>query len=297
MDKDANKRLAAAAREASGSILSMDEERARSVAVMQRPDFLKWITVSSSILKTALPAEKSSFEFELKHGAALVGVVLPMSAARAERYISDLSNGVKGALEHTQQQQLVIGAHIAARKTVVFGSYAGIDALRNELDTLSLRELKTRAHSIQEADAPQRGLTSDMERAQLCEEIVALFVRTDLRADLEIALRNARECDAAALDSRLEKLMRAWGCAPAASSSLPEDRIKLVAECLNSEERWSEVEGWVRLFCGRFQGRTRVGLKALIARKAEELRQYNLRDGEVLALYIYTGVFLDLKAW
>jgi hypothetical protein len=296
VDKDANKRLAAAAREASGSVLSTDEERARGVAVIQRPEVLKWITVSSSILKTPLPAAKSSFEFELKHGAALVGVVLPMSAARAGRFISDLSNRVKSALEHTQQQQLVIGAHIAARKTVVFGSYAGIDALRSELDTLSLRELKTRAHAIQEADAPQRGLTSDMERAQLCEEIVASFVRTDLRADLEIALSNARECDAAALDSKVENLMRAWGCAPATASSLPEDWIKHVAECLDSEKRWSEVEGWVRLYCGRFQGRTRVGLKTLISLKAEELRRYNLRDGEVMALYIYTGASLDSKA-
>ena len=70
--------------------------------------------------------------------------------------------------------------------------------------------------------------------------------------------------------------------------------MKLVAESLDSEKLWSEVEGWVRLYCGRFQGRTRVGLKALMVHRADEIRRYSLRDGEVLALYIYTGASFEL---
>jgi hypothetical protein len=295
VNTEASKRLVAAAREVAGSVLSTDEEWARGVTVMQRPDCLKWMAASSSILQTRPPAAKPPFELELKHGAALVGLVLPMSADRAERFIHAISNGVKRGLDLFQQQQLVIGAHIAARKTVVFGSYAGVDALRNELGTLSLDELKARAYDLSVDAAPQAGSAAETERAQLCEIIAASFVRTDLRADLETALSNARDCDLGGLVSKVEELVRAWGPAPAEASPSPEDWMKLAAERLDSEERWSEVEGWVRLYCGRFQGRTRVGLKALMERKAEDIRLYNLRDGEVLALYIYTGSSLELK--
>ena len=290
VDKKASKGLEDAVRKAAGGAVSTDEERARGVAVMQRPECLEWMAASSSILKTHPPA--APFELELKHGAALVGVVLPMSAARAEKIIPDISSRVAGALDNTQQQHLVIQAHIVARKTVVFGSCSGVKTLRNELGALSLGELKARALALGGADAPQWVLAADVKRAQLCEEIVASFVRTDLRADLNTALGNARECDAAALDRKVEEIVRAWGVAQASASA--EDRMKLVAESLDSEKRWSEVEGWVRLYCGRFQGRTRVGLKALMVHRADEIRRYSLRDGEVLALYIYTGASSNL---
>ncbi len=50
------------------------------------------------------------------------------------------------------------------------------------------------------------------------------------------------------------------------------------------------MKDWVQLFCGRFQGRKRVGLKKLLGLKAKEITRHNLQVGEVLALHIYTGV-------
>ena len=296
-DKEASKNLFDAAKKAASAVLSDDEEMmARGVTVMLRPECLEWMAASSSIFKTRTqpPTSNTPFELEVKHGVVLVGVVLPMSAARVEACsgLTVIEQKIKDALnqpQQQQQQQLVISAFVAARRTVVFGSYAGVDALRKELGAMSLGELKERAQSLFEGDASQGALAVEakVERVQLCEKIVAVFVQTDLRADLTTALSNAHECGANFLDSKVDELLRAWGSAPATANQL--DRIKIAADLLDSEERWSEVESWVRLYCGRFQGRTRVGLKKLLALRAEQIKLYSLRDGEVLALYIYTG--------
>ncbi len=125
---------------------------------------------------------------------------------------------------------------------------------------------------------------------QLCEALVGSFVRSELRADFRSALESAS-------DAQIRALMTGWSLQ---LNGKREDWINQAAAVLDSDEwekRWGEVEGWVRLHSGRIQGRMRLGLKALIEREKDKIKQFNLSDSEVLAGHIYTGAnFVPLNA-
>jgi hypothetical protein len=115
-------------------------------------------------------------------------------------------------------------------------------------------------------------------------------VRTDLQADFLFALERVS-------DVRIEALMTGWSLPPHGKR---EDWINQAAAVLDSEdweEKWCEVEGWVRLHYGRIQGRMRVGLKTLMEREAKKIEKFELTAEEVLAGNIYTGAnFVPLNA-
>ena len=241
---------------------------------MERVQCHAWMATNSSILKSARPPSQDCIsEYELRHGVVLVGVVLPMSAFRALACYAAILDGVKEVLAVNQKQQLQICLHLAAIKTVQFQEHVSIKDLRNKLSALSLDEL-----------CEKSGKKSE-ERVALCNDIISTFVRENLRGDLLTALENARKCDAKIVESKMTSLLNAWGADACAVSN--EDRIKLVVESLNSETRWHEILEWVHLYCGRMQGRKRMGVKRIVHK--ENVIRCKLTNSEVLAAHIYTG--------
>jgi hypothetical protein len=114
------------------------------------------------------------------------------------------------------------------------------------------------------------------------EALVCLFVLMELLADLCFALERAN-------DAPIEALMTGWSLQ---QNGKREDWINKAATMLDLEEwekRWGKVEGWVLLHCGPIQGRTRVGLKALMEQAEEKIKLFNLSESKVLAGHIYTG--------
>jgi hypothetical protein len=284
VDKEASRKLVAAVKQAAGSVLITEEEQVRGMTVMDRASCLEWMSTNQSILQTEAQDNDSDVinpELEANCDLVLVGVVLPMSATRATKHCTTIAQAV--AFELPTQHQILISAYVAARKTVVFGRHASIDMLRKELGSMSLAELREEACKLKKDFAG--------ERAELCDMIIASFVRTDLRGDLKTALENAWECNAESLEAKMKALLQVWGKGNTFSQS--NDRMKMVVDLLNlenAEDIWSKMKDWVRLYCGRIQGRKRIGLKNLMKHKAEEILRHHLQDGEVLALYIYTGV-------
>jgi len=141
--------------------------------------------------------------------------------------------------------------------------------------------LRVLARTLQDEGAERggsiaRGPAEESSREALCKEMLASFVRADFRA----ALRNAT-------DAQIAALLVGWKLDPKCTSrqSMMEQAVKE----LDSEDRWKEVEGWVRLYRGRIQGRTLLGIKGLMVREKEKIMQYGLKASEVLATYLYTG--------
>jgi hypothetical protein len=118
----------------------------------------------------------------------------------------------------------------------------------------------------------------------LCSELAVSFVRSELQTDLRAALSNAS-------DGQIEALLESWQVLEPRSALLSDrlDRVDRAVAALDSEERWGQVEGWVRLYRGRIQGRTRLGLKRLMERESVKIEHCSLTAGEILALYLYTG--------
>ncbi len=139
-----------------------------------------------------------------------------------------------------------------------------------------------------------------MSRAAVVAAAADAFVRRELRAELEAALRRgfaeAGGADGAErLDAALGALLQQWSPqlpAPARADGAAgrAERIVAAVAALNSEERWGAVEGWVRLHVVRMQGRTRLPLQQLMGRESVKIARYGLTEAEVLALHLYTGV-------
>jgi hypothetical protein len=182
-----------------------------------------------------------------------------------------------------------VGAEVAGCKLWAFSKHTGLEGLRKWLGERSLAELQQMvADDGQEgrkgwagADSRTDPLHVSGNRDALCSHLAAVFVRTELREDLRAALERG------ASDAQVEALLLGWGAEP--RSGARADRMEQAAAALDSEERWGEVEGWVRLFFERIQGRTRLGLKALMAREKGKVGRFGLTEAEVLAVHLYTG--------
>jgi len=180
-----------------------------------------------------------------------------------------------------------VAAEVLLRKTWTFSRFTAVEGLRKWLAEQSLETLENEVK-----DNKWVGVTPDQRsREQLCKEMEASFVRTELRADLCSALESAS-------DAQIEALLTGWGLKP--NGRRADWLNQAAAASLDSEgweKRWGEVEGWVRLHRGRIQGRTRLGLEALMQREAVKIKKYGLTREEVLAGHIYTGAnFVPLNA-
>jgi hypothetical protein len=206
-----------------------------------------------------------------------VGVLLPtsvyVSRAEAGDAIGDaLCGAVAGAVGHGG-----VVVESTACKRWTFSQHTGVEMLRKWLGEQSRETLRKAAigaeWKVESAET--------MEYNALCSAMVASFVRTQLKADLSAALKHAK-------DEQIKALLEGWRLVP--QGAVREDWITQAVAALDSEKKWGEVEGWVRLYCGRIQGRTRLGLEGLMRREAEKIEQYGLTKGEVLALHLYTGI-------
>jgi hypothetical protein len=264
------------------ALLKTKEEKVRGIAILDHTACMERIQREDSVLRPEPSARTAIVDNSLR-----AGVMLPMSSDRAKMILGELQTAVADAAGLAPE---LIKADVSVC-TWAFRRYAGVHELRGWLAELSLDDLtKILADDKQPrvwALDPNADLTS---HEAVCHAMVASFVRTELRADLQAALESG------ASDAQIEGLLRGWNVQEPWSTERV-GRIEQAVAALDSEEKWCMVESWVRLYRGRIQGRMRLGLKALMEREAKKIQQYGLTKGEVLGSYIYTGpAFLPLNS-
>jgi hypothetical protein len=250
-------------------LLTTEEERVRGVATLDHAACVEWIARSVSVLHGAQPSGQAATD------VLRVGVLFPLPLGRVSAYVDKMRAAVAAAAAVAPE---TVVAEATACKTWEFCRHTGLEGLRKWLGELSLDKLR------EEIASDVRWAVISVENKahkDLCSEMAADFVRIELQADLRAALRCAS-------NGQIEALLEGWRAPEPRSASLP-DRIDTAVAALVSEERWGQVEGWVRLYRGRIQGRTRLGLKGLMARERVKIEQCALTAGEALALYLYTG--------
>ena len=273
---DAVKACEAAAKAKAAALLKTNEERVRGVVILDHGACVERIQRGARVLLSDSSAQPASVDSSLR-----VGVMLPMSPARANAIVDELRRAVADAVG----SDVVTAEPAVTGCTWAFRPHPGIDELRSWLAERSLDGLKKVL-----AEDGGKGVwpldpAADLDllsHETACEAMVAAFVRTELRADLLAALESG------ASDAQIDELLRGWNV-PEPGSAARADRIKAAAAALDSEERWRMVEGWVRLHRGRIQGRTRLGLKALMEREKVLIELFGLTAGEVLGVHVYTG--------
>jgi hypothetical protein len=212
-----------------------------------------------------------------------VGLLLPMPLARAQALLEALQAKVAASLGIEG-----VAAKVEGCKTWTFSRFTGVEELRKWLGEQSLETLEQEVQDNKWPNVPRDAQRESQE--QLCKALVDSFVLTELQADLRAALESAS-------DAQILALLKGWNQDPKGERW---DWLNQAAAVLDSEEwekRWGEVEGWVRLHRGRIQGRTQVGLKALMEKEKVKIEKCNLTAAEVLAGNIYTGAsFVPLNA-
>jgi hypothetical protein len=266
---DYDKTLGETAKKAAVDFLNQDGEKARGVTIIDHKACMERISRGSSVLQQQAGQDGED-------GSRRVGVLLPLPLARVQGVLEELRAKVAIA-SHLRSEE--VAAEVLLRKTWTFSRFTAVEGLRKWLAEQSLETLEKEVE-----DNKWVGVSPDQtSREQLCKEMEASFVRTELRADLCSALESAS-------DAQIEALLTGWGLKP--NGSRADWLNQAAAASLDSEgweERWGEVEGWVRLHRGRIQGRTRLGLEALMRREADKIGRYGLTKAEVLALHLYTG--------
>jgi hypothetical protein len=253
-------------------LLTKEEEKVRGVSILDHVACAEWSMRSASVLLT----DKTGSLTATGDGPLLVGVLLPMSLASAESKIDTLRAKVTNSL-----RLQIVEVEVTGCKTWNFTKYTGLEGLRKWLGEQSLDELLRFISANAVEKQSDVDSTESYKHAELCSMIIASFVRTELRSDLRAALERS------ASDAQIEALLRGWHLEPRSAERM--ELIEQAAGALDTGERWKMVEGWVRLYYGRIQGRTRLGLDVIMLREADKIKRCGLTKGEVLALYLYTG--------
>jgi hypothetical protein len=261
--------LACLAKRRSERVTTTDEEWVRGVTILNHEACIERIRKGTGEL-----LNESGRQVAV--GSLRVGVLLPMSLARADEIRDGLLDGVKAAVREAAGSFEGVTAEVAER-TMTFSRFTSVQELRKWLAEKSLTDLlnvladddkkKEWAH-VDPIDKWDK--TDPAAYESLCKAMVSSFIRKELQADLRAALTSSR-----ASNAQKNGLLSVW-------------KLESV-EKLDSEEKWSEVEGWVRLYQGRIQGRTPLGLGALMEREKDVIKQYKLKASEVLGAHIYTG--------
>jgi hypothetical protein len=284
VDPETKKSFADMMAKEANKVLETGEECARGVTLVDVEGCITWMAKNSSILShqaAALDLQPKWLGQEV-----LVGFVVPMSITRAEKFIGFFTGTFQSRKnESSSLVRFSYAASVASCKKIMFSSYLSIEDLRKALSDKSIADLQE--------ELKQRGssYSSFVNRQSLSNQLVYQFVVEDLQADFRMALNIAYGCKTREedLDSKLILLLREWGIYDSCVGMSRETRIDLAVQALNSAERWDMIKDWVRLYCGRIHGRKRLGLMQLKANKRDEIERCKLQDGEVLALYTYTG--------
>ena len=272
-----DKKCMKAVQAAAEKVLETEEEKARSYRTMDRAACLAWVAARAGITRAGPSPPAPSEPMLVEDGVCLVGLVLPMSKTRAQARCPALRSAVAGS-GLAADEAASVDVTVLSDKVLAFRRVTDTEELKKHMGEMSLIELREWARTnwtLALADVSQ------MTRERISEEITTSFVQAELQSDFGAALANAE-------DAQLAAVAQAWGLASGGGASRQE-RIDALCKALDSEARWKEVEGWVRLFFGRIQGRTRLGLKGLMLRERRKVRRYGLVLAEVLALYLYTG--------
>jgi hypothetical protein len=240
-------------------LLKTVEEQVRGVTILDHMACMERIRKETSVMLT-----EPNMQAAPDIGSQRVGVQLPMSSVRAEAIRDQLLDNVKAAVG----QEVVAGR--ATEITWSFSRFTSVSQLRQWLEEQNLADLLRRVVLKHEKEWAYVDHAAGLwSYDSLCNAMVSSFVRTELQADLRAALKSSNLSEA-----QIKSLLLAWNLE--------------AVEALD-EESWSKVEGWVRLYQGRIQGRMRLGLKALLAREKAKIEQYKLTPSEILAGHIYTG--------
>ncbi len=266
-------------KEVAATFLEKDGEKARGVTILDHKACMERVSRETSVLQHARAGQDGG------DGSQHMGVLLPLPLSRVKGIVEQLRVEVATALSSDS-----VTAEMAGCKVWTFSRFAGLEDLRKWLEGQSLEGLKAEIEQHKEWSYVTCGSGQWETHEQLCKAMEASFVRTELRGDLCSALESAS-------DAQIEALLTGWEVEPIGERG---DWIKQAAAVLDSERRefrWGEVEGWVRLHRGRIQGRTRLGLKALMKREKKKIELCNLTESDVLAGHIYTGAnFVPLNA-
>jgi hypothetical protein len=262
-----------AAKAKAEELLKTGEEKVRGITILNHGECMELIRRDTSVLLSELNEQAAIVDSSLR-----MGLKLPMSLTRTNKVMEELWSAVAAAAGGKNMTAVV------KECTWAFSRYTGLDGLQSWLEEVSLDDLKKALEDEREQTVPVWVVDSaDMSsREALCQTMVASFVRTELQADLRAAL------DSSASDAQIEELLKGWNV-PEPWAAGRRDRINQAAAALDSKDKWFMVEGWVRLYLKRIQGRTRLGLEGLMEREAVKIKQYGLSTGEVLATYLYTG--------
>ena len=275
----------AAAKAKAEALLTTNEERVRGVTTLDHGACVERIQRGASVLLSEPNDQAAIVDSSLR-----VGVMLPMSPTRAKAIVDELRKAVADAVG-SEVGEVVTAEPPVMGCTWAFSKHPGVDELRSWLAEQSFDDLKKLLANDEERRSWSLESTANfLSHETLCEAMVTSFVRTELRADLLAALESG------ASDAQIEELLKGWSV-PEPWSAARAERIKQAAAALDSEDKWRMVEGWVRLHRGRIQGRTRLGLKALMEREKVLIQRYKLTNGEVLGVHIYTGAaFVPLNS-
>ena len=206
------------------SVLATEEETARGVETMSRAACAKWLATSASVLRRD-PAAAATSDAD---SCFVLGVVLPMCKARADRKYAALKRAVA-----EEMGSILAGAPVdvsaKAGKTWTYCDDVDTEGKGKRLGDMAMEELQELCSDCCEGN-----------RAQLIASVLKSFLETELRADLREALGNAS-------DPQLDRLLAGWGVRGDSRA----EKIDAAAEALDSADRWGEVQGWVRLYRGR----------------------------------------------
>ncbi len=256
---EADKTLRDKAKEEAFKFLQTEEEKVRGVTILDHKTCTQRIRKDISLQEvdnSHVSADKSSLR---------VGLLLPMSLVRARAILDQLMAALKAVVADKATE---VVADKVSECTWTFSRFTSVKDVRKWLKDQRRPDLLKLLGKEKEWAYVDTAKTWPHEL--LIEAMVSSFIRTELQAELRAALKS---CSAS--DTQFKALL----------SVLELDAV----EALDSEEKWSRVEAWVRLYRGRIQGRMRLGLKALLEREKEKIAHCNLTKSEVLAGHIYTG--------
>ena len=254
-------------------ILRTNLERARGLKIIDSVSYLQMVAKRKNIIKPISKACIDQEESRVGAGIMTFGLVLPMTNDAAEQRYQTVQAVVAAALG-LQDDDASITLATMWGMTCKYCLHTDVTSLRKRLVELSYGELKKTAEN-------EWGVVDSLSRDDLCTTVVESFIQRELQHELTESMKHASA-------SQLNEVLVTWGLSPPPATSR-EAQISLIALSMSTEERWSQISGWVELFCRRMQGRTKLGLHHLMQQRCNQIDKVGLQRGEVFATLLYTG--------
>ena len=248
-------------------ILITEEEKVRGIQILNHAEFIQW--KAQSLLEKIDDVQRQ-VQKEQDQGIILIGIILPMSEAEARDRLATFDVKVED----------ISRPFCAGKDLSLLSKRLALVSCRQSSYVKSIDLKAFRKHFV--ATSPP---AADMEK-EICEE----RLKQELKRDFIEALQSIS--DPADLNKVLRNIYKLWGIdylqPQTGTAALIEAAATNLTE-IEMEERWDRLAQWVALFRRRIQGRKRLGLRKLKEQQKERIERFDLQDGEVLALHLYTG--------